>query len=174
MNTTFEAVEIELGTDPTQVSSPAPLAQLAEHVSLKDFVAGSTPARSANFTQVSDPTLRLYAIVRTDLGMDAGKTASQAGHAYLGAFLRADPSIQSEYHSEFPEHPGTKVCLACKNLSQLFRAEAEAKAAGIPYFRVTDSGCQNFFNGQPIITALGLGPATKDQIKHITKRFQLM
>lgn len=112
--------------------------------------------------------------MRTDLGMDSGKIASQAGHAYLGAFLQANSDIQSEYHSEFPEHPGTKVCLACKNLSQLLRAEDEAKAAGIPFFRVTDSGCANFFNGEPTITALGLGPATKDQIKHITRRFQLL
>jgi len=106
--------------------------------------------------------------------MDSGKIASQSGHAYLGAFLQANSDIQSEYHSEFPEHPGTKVCLACKNLSQLLRAENEAKTAGIPFFRVTDSGCANFFNGEPTITALGLGPATKDQIKHITRRFQLL
>jgi PTH2 family peptidyl-tRNA hydrolase len=112
--------------------------------------------------------------VRTDLGMDTGKTASQAGHAYLGAFVNADSDLQKEYHSEFPASPGTKVCLACKSLPHLLRAEEEAKAAGIPTFRVIDSGCENFFGGHPIITALGLGPATKEQIKHITRRFQLM
>ena len=106
--------------------------------------------------------------------MDAGKTASQAGHAYLGAFINADPSLQKEYHTEYPEHPGTKVCLACKNLHHLLRAKEEAEAAGIPVYLVTDSGCANFFNGEPTITALGIGPATKAQIKHITKRFQLM
>ena len=112
--------------------------------------------------------------MRTDLGMDTGKTASQAGHAYLGAFVNANPDLQKEYHSELPESPGTKVCLACKNLPHLLRAEEEAKAAGIPVFRVVDSGCANFFNGEPTVTALGIGPATKDQIKHITRRFQLM
>lgn len=121
-----------------------------------------------------DNTLRLYALVREDLGMTEGKKISQAGHAYLGAFLQAIPDIQKEYHSEFPEHPGTKVCLACKNLAYLLRAEKEAEAAGIPVYLVTDSGCENFFGGKPTITALGIGPATKAQIKHITKRFQLM
>lgn len=106
--------------------------------------------------------------------MDVGKTASQAGHAYLGAFLNSDLDIQKEYHSEFPNHPGTKVCLSCKNLPHLLRAEEEAKSVGIPCFRVVDSGCKNFFNGEPTITALGLGPATKSQINHITKRFQLL
>jgi peptidyl-tRNA hydrolase len=106
--------------------------------------------------------------------MDTGKVASQAGHAYLGAFVNANANLQKEYHSELPTSPGTKVCLSCKNLRHLLRAEEEAKAAGIPVFRVVDSGCENFFDGQPTVTALGLGPATKDQIKQITRRFQLM
>jgi peptidyl-tRNA hydrolase len=106
--------------------------------------------------------------------MDAGKSASQAGHAYLGAFINASKDLQSEYHSEFPASPGTKVCLAAKNLDQLLRAKAECEAAGIPVYLVTDSGCANFFNGEPTVTALGIGPATKAEVKHITKRFQLM
>jgi peptidyl-tRNA hydrolase, PTH2 family len=112
--------------------------------------------------------------VRTDLGMTQGKQISQAGHAYLGAFINANPSVQSEYHSELPKHPGTKVCLAAKNLNQLFRAKEQAEFAGIPTYLVTDSGCANFFNGEPTITALGLGPVTKSKIKHITKKFQLL
>jgi peptidyl-tRNA hydrolase len=35
----------------------------------------------------------LYAIVRNDIGMSPGKCASQAGHAYLGAFLEASRSF---------------------------------------------------------------------------------
>lgn len=114
--------------------------------------------------------------MRTDLGMDAGKMASQAGHAYLGAYINPsqDPAILAEYHKEYPQSPGTKVCLAAKNLPSLLRAEAEAQEAGIPTFKVIDSGCENFFGGRPIVTALGIGPTTRDQVKHITKRFQLM
>ena len=106
--------------------------------------------------------------------MGQGKTASQAGHAYLGAFLNANSDLQKEYHSEFPQHPGTKICLAAKNLHHLLRAKEEAEAAGIPAYLVTDSGCENFFGGEPTVTALGLGPASKNQIKNITKRFQLV
>lgn len=106
--------------------------------------------------------------------MDAGKTASQAGHAYLGAFLQAPKETQEKYHDRFPESPGTKICLQAENLGQIILAEAEAKRLGIPYFRVIDSGCKNFFGGEPIVTALGLGPATKDQIKSITGRFRLL
>lgn len=112
--------------------------------------------------------------MRLDLGMAEGKKISQAGHAYLGAFLNASSDLQKEYHSEYPAHPGTKVCLEAKNLHHLLRAKEEAEAAGVPTYLVTDSGCENFFGGKPTITALGLGPACKDQIKHITKRYQLM
>lgn len=135
---------------------------------------GAPTFQSDSLPQVPDPTIRLYAIVRSDLGMSPGKTASQAGHAYLGAFIHANSELQSAYHAEFPEHPGTKICLTAKNLNHLLNAKELAEASGIPTYLVTDTGCENFFNGEPTITALGLGPATKDQIKHITRRFQLM
>jgi len=106
--------------------------------------------------------------------MTEGKTISQAGHSYLGSFLQSSKDIQEEYHKEFPQHPGTKICLKVKSLDKLLQAEEQAKISNIPYFRVVDSGCSNFFNGEPTITALGLGPATKEQIQHITKKFQLL
>ena len=112
--------------------------------------------------------------MRTDLGMSPGKIAAQAGHAYLGAFLRCQeskPQLLALYLEDFP---GTKVCLKAKNLDALLRVQAEASAAGIPCSLITDSGCANFFNGHPIVTAIGLGPAKEDTIKHITRRFQLL
>jgi len=112
--------------------------------------------------------------VRIDIGMSSGKIASQSGHAYLGAFINANANLQKAYHSEFPEHPGTKICLTAKSLDRILIAKDMAEAAGIPTFLVTDSGCSNFFDGKPIITALGLGPATKSNIQHITRRFQLL
>jgi peptidyl-tRNA hydrolase len=106
--------------------------------------------------------------------MTPGKIASQAGHAYLGAFIKcqeSNPQLLAEYLKDFP---GTKVCLDGKNLDALLRVQSEASTAGIPCSLITDSGCSNFFNGQPIITAIGLGPANTNQIKHITRRFQLL
>jgi PTH2 family peptidyl-tRNA hydrolase len=106
--------------------------------------------------------------------MSSGKIASQAGHAYLGAFLKcqeSNPQILAEYLADFP---GTKVCLKSKNLDSLLRAQAEAESSGISCSLITDSGCPDFFEGKPIITAIGLGPAKEIQIKHITRRFQLL
>lgn len=106
--------------------------------------------------------------------MTPGKIISQAGHAYVGAFIQAPINIQTEYHSEFPSSPGTKICLQVPTLDQLLEAEQKAKEAGLSFFKVIDSGCMNFFEGKPIITALGIGPATKQQINHITGKFKLI
>ncbi len=108
--------------------------------------------------------------------MSPGKTASQAGHAFLGAALHcqiASPSTLAEYHKDLPS-PGTKVCLRAKNLDTIHRAQAAAEQAGIPHFLVVDSGNLNFFEGKPVVTALGLGPARRAEIDHITRKLQLV
>lgn len=105
--------------------------------------------------------------------MSAGKIASQAGHAYMGAFLAAQSRQWPQAELYAQELPGTKVCLQ-GNAQQLVRAKLELDAAGIPCFLVVDSGCSDFFDGQPTMTALGFGPALKHQINSITKRLQLL
>ena len=107
--------------------------------------------------------------------MSPGKLASQAGHAFLGAFLQCrDRAVLAEYHKDFPQSPGTKVCLVTRSLAELLSAEQAAQVAGVSVFRVVDSGCENFFGGQPIITAVGIGPATRAQVQHITKKLKLL
>lgn len=107
--------------------------------------------------------------------MSAGKLASQAGHAFLGAYLLCrDAERLKEYHRDFPQSPGTKVCLQARDLTQLLHVEQSAQVAGLSFFRVVDSGCENFFGGQPIVTAVGFGPATRAQVRHITKKLKLV
>jgi peptidyl-tRNA hydrolase len=115
----------------------------------------------------------LYAVVRNDIGMSPGKCASQAGHAYLGAFLTAQqlsPTTAGLYAADLP---GTKVCLQAA-LHHLLRAKAELEQAGIPTYMVVDSGCANFFDGRPTITALGFGPAAKSELPKFISRLQLL
>jgi PTH2 family peptidyl-tRNA hydrolase len=105
--------------------------------------------------------------------MSPGKIASQAGHAYLDAYvetLKQRPQVAQEYKED---HHGIKVCLRAKRLADLERAYAEAIKLGIPAALITDLG-YTCFNGQPTVTALGLGPAKQEEIKQITKRFQLL
>lgn len=121
--------------------------------------------------------LKLYAIIRGDLNMPPGKLAAQAGHAYTNSYLKAledDPQLATSY--ETYGSIGTKVCLKAKNLEQLLHAQFKAEELGIPHSLITDSGhvLPPHFDGSPIITALGIGPYSSDQIKLITRKFNLL
>src|ERR1039458_10413709 len=106
--------------------------------------------------------------------MSPGKIVAQAGHAYLGAFLRCkDAAIIAAYHKDFPHSPGTKVCLKARHIEHLLIAEEAARHAGLPFFRVVDSGCEDFYGGGPLITALGIGPGTQKQKHRSTREIHL-
>lgn len=128
----------------------------------------------ADFTEDHRP-LALYAIYRADLDMPTGKLIAQCGHAFDMAHDRARlerPSITAQYRGT---GNGTKLTMYAKNTGQLIRAYREAKAAGIPCELIIDRGhvLPPHFDGKPIITALGIGPAYKDEVAHITKRYTL-
>ena len=108
--------------------------------------------------------------MRQDLGIGIGKIASQAGHSYIGSYLKATPETQREY---MKDGIGTKVCLACPNLSQLQTAYETAVTLGLPATFVVDSGCPDFFDGKPTPTAAGFGPLTRAQARFL-KKFQLV
>lgn len=102
--------------------------------------------------------------------MGPGKLASQAGHAYLGAFLQANEQRQSEYHRD---GIGTKVCLEVPDLMALQRAYDQACDAGLPAVIITDTGRNTTFNGVPTVSAVGIGPVNRDEVPFL-KRLQLM
>lgn len=129
----------------------------------------------ANFSEHYQP-LNLYAIYRADLEMPPGKLAAQCGHAYTRSYenaVAADPSLAARYKGT---GNGTKICMYAKNLGQLLRAYREALEAGLPCELIIDRGhvLPPHFDGQPIITALGIGPCFREEAAHITKRYTLV
>lgn len=110
--------------------------------------------------------------------MTPGKLSAQAGHAYtdaLWACYDQDPETALSYRCE-NGIGGSKVTIKCKNIGQLERAARECAEAGIPHAVVTDSGhvMLPHFTGEPVVTALGIGPCTREQCRHITKRFRVV
>jgi peptidyl-tRNA hydrolase len=109
--------------------------------------------------------------------MEAGKAASQAGHAFLGSFLASlnSDTIYKEQAQEYAkEDPGTKVCLF-GSLKDIEETKAFVDAMGVPNNLVVDSGCPDFYGGEPTITALGVGPLTKQQAKKLKlNKFKLL
>ena len=127
--------------------------------------------------------------------MSPGKAAAQAGHAFLDTYLAAltaDPVRAAAYLADPSDpasasrpHSGTKVVLAGPDLDSLQRALFELKRARLPYALITDSGhilvatfadgaWHQPFDGAPVITALGFGPARHSEVRHITRRFALV
>jgi peptidyl-tRNA hydrolase len=98
--------------------------------------------------------------------MPAGKLASQAGHAFLGAFLQAGSERRAEY---CVNGIGTKICLGATNLDTLLRALDRARALGLPAALVEDTGRNTTFNGVPTISALGIGPVYSHEARFLRR-----
>jgi PTH2 family peptidyl-tRNA hydrolase len=120
--------------------------------------------------------LNMYAIFRADLEMSPGKLAAQAGHAFDMTHDKAKiqrPEITSQYKGS---GNGTKICMYAKNLNQLIRAYRDCQSLNIPCELIIDRGhiLLPHFNGKPIITGLGIGPAFKEEMTTITKRYTML
>ena len=107
--------------------------------------------------------------------MPAGKLSAQSGHAYTDALfdcLDRDPDRALAYRHG--GSGGSKVTLKAKNEYALRRAHAEAVEAGLPCALIIDAihVLPPHFDGSPIVTALGIGPCTRAEARHIAKRFQ--
>lgn len=115
-------------------------------------------------------------MVRSDIGMQPGKIAAQAGHAYLEAYKTSallppeDPF--KEHFIEYSKDLGTKICFG-GNLDELQKTKHWLELNNIPHSLIVDSGHMAFFNGEPTITALGWGPCTNADVKKLTKHLKL-
>lgn len=106
--------------------------------------------------------------------MTNGKTAAQSGHAYTNTLLTAINQDKLQDYESIGKI-GTKICLVAKNLLQLEKAHDKAQELGIPCSLITDEGhiMLPHFDGNPVITALGIGPITREQSKFLSK-FKLL
>jgi peptidyl-tRNA hydrolase len=101
-------------------------------------------------------------VVRTDLGMTAGKAASQTGHAFLGSFLKASEVDQESYLSE---RGWTKVVLGVDSEARLREIHTNAINLGLPTSLIEEEG---------VALAVGIGPAPRGIIRPLTKRLNLL
>lgn len=109
--------------------------------------------------------------------MTPGKLASQSCHAAKNCLLlaeRKEPERARIYQG--PDFLGTQIILKAKNEAALLRAYEEARKAGLITSLIIDRNhiMPPHFTGEPITTALGIGPCTKEEAHAITKRFSLV
>ncbi len=114
----------------------------------------------------------MYAVVRADLTMTAGKAASQAGHAFLDSFLTAPPDLTKAYLDD----GGTKIVLSVPDEQALCDLFHKAKMAKLPCAMVIESQhvMPPSFDGSPIPTAIGIGPIERSKARALTKGLPLM
>lgn len=114
--------------------------------------------------------------------MRTGKYCAQAGHASTGALLslgkldeHGDNFIIPLYNTfvrEWIMGSFKKVAVYVESDEELTALYAAAKEAGLPVSLITDSGLTEFA-GVPTMTALGIGPASEEDINRITGHLKL-
>lgn len=128
-------------------------------------------------TDIAEDKLYSYVIIREDIDMPPGKLASQAAHAArlsLLHFIRDNPHRLDEFISR--NVAGSIVVLKAKNLQQLLKTYEAAVAEGLPTALFTDSGhvLLPHFDGSPVTTALAIGPAARETMRSMTKKYQVV
>lgn len=112
-------------------------------------------------------------ILRTDLGMSAGKAAAQASHASLMAFLQTAQKYPEKIEEWFKTGQG-KIILEVNSeneIKQIYnRLVEDDKGKDICYL-VRDSGLTELKGTE--YTALGIGPFDRDHIDRFTKHLKL-
>jgi len=119
--------------------------------------------------------LNMYVIYRADLEMSSSKLAAQCGHAFVNAFDQARldrPLITSTYKGT---GEGTKIVMYARSLQRLIRAYRDMQNAGLPHHLVIDRGhtLLPHFTGEPVVTALGIGPVYRDEVEGTMKRYTM-
>ena len=106
--------------------------------------------------------------------MPSGKMAAQAGHAFLDTYLECAKQDSKRAQEYMSDPPGTKIVLAAENQHELLTILEKAKQKNLPCKLIIDSGhiLPPHFDGNPIITAIGIGPARKDELVGITDKLQ--
>ena len=105
--------------------------------------------------------------LREDLDISRGKQISQACHASLSAYKKANGEAQASW-----EERGCKKVIVDISDEELVERFERAKGLQIPAALVKDAGHTEVKPGTK--TALGLGPAEEDKIDKVTGDLKLV
>lgn len=106
-------------------------------------------------------------VIRTDLKMSKGKSASQAAHASLEAYKKADSGVAESWEKEGQK----KVVLRVSGEKELIEVFMNAKKAKIPASLIHDAGKTQLLPGTA--TSVGIGPDEDEKIDKIAGKLKL-
>lgn len=107
-------------------------------------------------------------VIREDLKLSKGKAAAQAAHASILSYELATVRDRKKWKSQGQK----KVVLKVNSLAEIYKLEKEAKKLGLPFAIVEDAGLTEIPPGT--VTAIGIGPASAEQIDKVTKHLELL
>jgi PTH2 family peptidyl-tRNA hydrolase len=107
-------------------------------------------------------------VLRGDLKLTKGKAAAQAAHASLLSYERAAMWVKKGWKKQGQK----KVVLKVNSLEELHKLKAEADKRRLPSAIIKDAGLTEIPPGT--VTAIGIGPASAEQIDRITKHLKLL
>lgn len=107
-------------------------------------------------------------LVRADLKMPKGKTASQCSHAAVEATLKSSSSTIKAWRDQGMK----KIILKVSSKNELLDFQKKARALKLVTALIKDAG-KTFFSS-PTITCLALGPDSDLKIDKITSKLKLI
>jgi PTH2 family peptidyl-tRNA hydrolase len=160
---TPSGVEVGREEDGGPPSVPPPPVPSSTHALPSDPLNSSAAVYGGSY---SDP-MKMVLVVRTDLGMTAGKIAAQCVHAALGC-VRGSDTIPLAIWEGSGE---ATVCLRCDSYAEMQALEAAAQQQGLVTYIVRDAGRTQIEAGSS--TVLAIGPAVRSRIDVVTGHLKL-
>ncbi|XP_015521041.1 peptidyl-tRNA hydrolase 2, mitochondrial [Neodiprion pinetum] len=116
---------------------------------------------------------KMAIIVRSDIAMSRGKTASQCAHAALECYREALANQNNEAMLTMWELTGQpKIVLRVSSQTELMDLAQKAKTDGVITAIIKDAGRTQLAPGT--VSVLGLGPGPKEDIDRLTSSLKLL
>ncbi|MBT28161.1 MAG: hypothetical protein CMO01_00770 [Thalassobius sp.] len=108
--------------------------------------------------------------------MSPGKARAQLGHAFTDTLLDALDADAPGAAAYAALRPGTKICLDGGSGDHLRRIAMRLDALGIPKTLIIDRDHVELpdFDGSPTLTALGVGPVSRDRVPGFLRNLKLL
>ncbi len=106
-------------------------------------------------------------VIREDLKLSTGKAAAQAAHASLLSYELATARDRKKWKAQGQK----KVILKVNSVEDIYKLKAEAEKLGLSFAIVEDAGLTEIPPGT--VTAIGIGPASAEELDKVTKHLEL-
>lgn len=107
-------------------------------------------------------------VIRQDLKMGKGKIVAQASHASLQAYLNCEKNLAEKWLAEGAK----KIAVKVNRENELIELERKARKMKISIALVRDAGHTQVAPGT--LTALGIGPASEEEIDEVSGKLKLL